>query len=73
MYKQIVVDERRIRLLQDGANKKGVVVYWMSRDQRAEDNWALLYALQIADRRQLPLIVVFTLLPEFTSRPKPIL
>ncbi len=65
MYKQIVVDERRIRLLQDGANKKGVVVYWMSRDQRAEDNWALLYALQIADKRQLPLMVVFTLLPEF--------
>jgi hypothetical protein len=51
MLKQIVVDERRIRLLQDGANKKGVVVYWMSRDQRAEDNWALLYALQIADKK----------------------
>ncbi|MBK7867614.1 MAG: deoxyribodipyrimidine photo-lyase [Ignavibacteriales bacterium] len=65
MYKQIVVDDRRIRLLQSGANKKGVVVYWMSRDQRAEDNWALLYALQIADKRQLPLMVVFTLLPEF--------
>lgn len=24
------------------------VVYWMSRDQRAEDNWAMLYAKHLA-------------------------
>jgi deoxyribodipyrimidine photo-lyase len=65
MLRQIIVDPRRVRLLQDGSNKKGVIVYWMSRDQRAEDNWALLYALQTANKRQLPLLVVFTLVPNF--------
>jgi len=65
MHRQIVVDPRRVRLLQEGANRNGVVVYWMSRDQRAEDNWALLYALQIANKRQQPLMVVFTLVPNF--------
>jgi len=65
MHRQIVVDPRRVRLLQEGSNRNGVVVYWMSRDQRAEDNWALLHALQIANKRQLPLMVVFTLVPDF--------
>ena len=35
------------------------VVYWMSRDQRADDNWALLYAKGVADARNVPLKVVF--------------
>ncbi|GJQ33009.1 MAG: deoxyribodipyrimidine photo-lyase [Ignavibacteriaceae bacterium] len=65
MHRQIVVDPRRVRLLQEGSNRNGVVVYWMSRDQRTEDNWALLHALQIANKRQLPLMVVFTLVPDF--------
>lgn len=65
MQKQIVVDERRIRLLQERSNRNGVVVYWMSRDQRADDNWALLFALQTANHRQMPLMVVFTLVPNF--------
>lgn len=65
MHRQIVVDPRRVRLLQEGANRNGVVVYWMSRDQRADDNWALLHALQIANKRQQPLMVVFTLVPTF--------
>lgn len=26
------------------------VVYWMSRDQRAEDNWAMLFAKHLAEQ-----------------------
>lgn len=40
-------------------------MYWMSRDQRAQDNWAALYASQLAERQQVPLVVVFNLVPRF--------
>lgn len=44
---------------------RGPVVYWMSRDQRVADNWALVYAQQEALARQVPLAVVFALAPSF--------
>jgi deoxyribodipyrimidine photo-lyase len=37
----------------------------MSRDQRADDNWALIYAVQAANERKVPLCVVFCLVPEY--------
>jgi len=43
----------------------GAVVYWMSRDQRVADNWALLHAQSLALERQAPLAVVFTLADSF--------
>jgi deoxyribodipyrimidine photo-lyase len=58
----MVVDVRRVRNLNDRAAGAGPVVYWMSRDQRVEDNWALLYAKEQADSRGVPLLVVFNLL-----------
>lgn len=39
----------------------GSVIYWMSRDQRFQDNWALLHALNEAISRNAPLAVVFCL------------
>ena len=62
----------RLRLLKEGPAGKGPVVYWMSRDQRTRDNWALLYAQDLAVRAKAPLMVVFCLVPEFlgaTLRP----
>lgn len=41
------------------------VVLWMSRDQRAVDNHALHYAQSIAKASDLPLKVVFNLVPKF--------
>lgn len=41
------------------------MVYWMSRDQRAQDNWALLYAQKLALEKKQPLVVVFCLLKDF--------
>ena len=37
----------------------------MQRDQRVHDNWALLYAQQIALEKNVPLYVVFNLVPNF--------
>jgi len=55
----------RIRRIRSGSVRRGPVVYWMSRDQRTDDNWALLYAQQKALSAHHPLRVVFCLVPEF--------
>ena len=62
------VDKRRCRKLNKVPMAKdatGAVIYWMSRDQRAEDNWALLYAQKLAIQRSACLHVVFCLVPKF--------
>ncbi|MFZ6022763.1 MAG: deoxyribodipyrimidine photo-lyase [Patescibacteria group bacterium] len=43
----------------------GTVVYWMSRDQRVKDNWALFHAQQLALSYKIPLHVVFVQQKEF--------
>lgn len=55
----------RVRKLKDFESKSGPVVYWMQRDQRVNDNWALVFAYQKAKEKQLPLIVMFNIVPEF--------
>ncbi len=55
----------RLRPLQERPFQGGPVVYWLSRDQRAQDNWALLFAQQLALDHQAPLAVVFNLVPQF--------
>jgi len=47
------------------AISSGPVVYWMQRDQRAQDNWALLYAQEKAKERGVQLAVVFNLVTHF--------
>ena len=53
--------EERIRQLKNGISRPGPIVYWMSRDQRAEDNWALTFAQKLALEQGEPLGVVFCL------------
>ncbi|HOC94047.1 MAG TPA: deoxyribodipyrimidine photo-lyase [bacterium] len=55
----------RIEILTDSPVAHGPVVYWMSRDQRAADNWALLRAQEIALETRSPLAVAFCLVPSF--------
>ncbi len=43
----------------------GNVIYWMSRDQRCRDNWALLHARELAEKTKGELAVVFCLTPDF--------
>lgn len=57
--------ENRIRLLQDEVDKKGPVIYWMSRDQRLNDNWAVVFAQKIATEKNTSFGIVFSLVPDF--------
>jgi deoxyribodipyrimidine photo-lyase len=57
--------DTRARLIKEGKKGKGPVIYWMSRDQRMHDNWALLYAQSLALKLKSPLVVVFCLVPHF--------
>jgi len=71
-----MVDPARVRRVGEGLGTKikregaksensGCVVYWMSRDQRVRDNWALLYAQQQACEVGKTLVVVFNVVPKF--------
>jgi len=56
---------RRGRLAQQGREGGGPVLYWMHRDHRLRDNWALLYAASLALGRQRLLVAVHCLDPEY--------
>ena len=62
------MDKRRVRKLNNISYQQGITVYWMSRDQRVDDNWALICAQKMADG--MPLAVVFNLVPEFIGASK---
>jgi deoxyribodipyrimidine photo-lyase len=55
---------RRARTLSSGT-RGGPVIYWMSRDQRSADNWALWHAYRMAMARKVDLRVAFCLVPDF--------
>ncbi|GJR79069.1 deoxyribodipyrimidine photo-lyase [Tanacetum coccineum] len=66
----------RIRVLKEGIHKLnqpqsssssnvGPVVYWMFRDQRLRDNWALIHAVDEAKRLDVPVAVAFNLFDQF--------
>ncbi|XP_032838310.2 deoxyribodipyrimidine photo-lyase isoform X2 [Tyto alba] len=61
-------NKKRVRLISRGSDLKdgaGCILYWMSRDQRVQDNWAFLYAQRLALKQELPLHVCFCLVPKF--------
>ncbi|KAI3707081.1 hypothetical protein L6452_25289 [Arctium lappa] len=65
----------RIRVLKEGIHQHppslssssnvGPVVYWMFRDQRLRDNWALIHAVDQANRLNVPVAVAFNLFDRF--------
>ena len=59
------MNKQRVRILNTKKQGSGPIIYWMNRDQRADDNWALLYAQEIALSAKVPLLVVFNLVPNF--------
>ncbi|CAI0413489.1 unnamed protein product [Linum tenue] len=60
------VQPGRIRVLKEGSAKQmGPVVYWMFRDQRHRDNWALIHAVDQANKRNVPVAVAFNLFDQF--------
>jgi deoxyribodipyrimidine photo-lyase len=60
-----LVNKKRVRSLSTGDEGAGPVVYWCSRDQRVEDNWALIYACDKAAANGVPVVVVFSLVTKF--------
>lgn len=59
------VQPGRFRVLKDGTGSLGPVVYWMFRDQRVKDNWALIHAVDEANRANVPVAVAFNLFDRF--------
>jgi deoxyribodipyrimidine photo-lyase len=51
--------------MKESARGGRCVLYWMSRDQRVGDNWALLFAAGLARLKGVPLGVVFCLVSDF--------
>lgn len=60
-----MIQKERIFDLAPGLQAEGNVIYWMSREQRAEDNPGLLYAQQLAMAMETNLSVVFTLTGDY--------
>ncbi len=56
-----LVDRRRVRIVRHGDPGQRPVIYWTYRDQRAPDNWALLYAQEVALKNKQPLAMVLCL------------
>lgn len=63
------MDSSRILVLNTTPIKSGPIVYWMSRDQRVEDNWALIRAYELALEYKTELRVVFCKLPKYLKTP----
>ena len=55
------VDPRRIFTVNTSSYMGGPIVYWMHRDKRVEDNWALIHAQELAIKKKKPLHVYFSL------------
>lgn len=61
-------ENSRVRILtkhKKDAEINGPVLYWMAREGRVEDNWALLFAQKLALKFEQPLHVAYCLVPVF--------
>lgn len=63
------VQSSRIRILKERSRpldrEVGPVVYWMFRDQRIRDNWALIHAVDQGNKANAPVAVAFNLFDQF--------
>jgi deoxyribodipyrimidine photo-lyase len=59
------VDSRRIQKQNTYEYTKGPILYWMNRDMRLQDNWALLYAQELSLKHSAKLVVCYNLDTQF--------
>ncbi len=59
------IHPNRIRPLNAIEPQAGAVLYWMDRDRRLHDNWALFHAQNLANTNKAPLHVLYALAPNF--------
>ena len=72
-HRGYMIDKERITVLKSKSynQKENYVIYWMQASQRVNFNHALAYAIELANEKDIPLLVYFQLLPDFpdaTSR-----
>ncbi len=60
-----MIDPKRVRTLQRGKFNGHSVLYWMNRDKRVDDNWALIAAQSLALKNRVPVIVCFQYVGKF--------
>ena len=60
-----MLNSQRVKILQNGSYQGRSVLYWMNRDKRVKDNWALLEAQNLAIEKKAPLIVCFQYFGKF--------
>ena len=53
------------------ASIEGTILYWMQRDMRTADNWAILLTQHLASQFNIPMKVVYVLPPPYTISPCP--
>lgn len=59
------MNEKRVRQLSNKERGDGPVLFWMDRERRMRDNWALVRAQELALELQQPLLVVYVIPPTF--------
>ena len=60
-----MLNSQRVKTLKEGSYHGQSVLYWMNRDKRVKDNWALLEAQNLAIEKRAPLIVCFQYFGKF--------
>jgi len=62
------MNKKRIRKLNNQViSSNGPVIYWMDRERRVQDNWALIAAFKTAEQAQVPLVIYYAIPDEFMS------
>ena len=61
------LDTRRIKKLNNLNYSSGGVIYWMQRDRRSKNNWALVHAQSLAIKLKVPLTVFYSLNGHFSD------
>lgn len=62
-------NNNRVRQLKK-SSATGAIIYWMSREQRVQDNWSLVYAQELAIEQKQPLLIYFYLHPVKNYNPQ---
>lgn len=60
-----MINQKRILKLNKHDYVSGPIVYWMNRDMRINDNWAFLYAQQLAKENKTSLVIIYNLVTGF--------
>lgn len=61
----MIIDNRRIQKQNEYQYQNGPILYWMNRDMRLQDNWALIYAYELSKKFKTELVICYNLNPNF--------